>query len=785
MKKATILVILLTTSIIVFSQTQSRIIDEINYEQGLHSLAIRAIFQDHKGFIWISSSWMANYSLHRYDGYRFINYNLNMQPIFNIVEDMRGLLWLSSDNGFYVMNPETEKFTHYVPSHTYSNITVNEILEDKNGILWCASSDGLYKMTPKVKNGKELKDLILKQGIESAFNITVFRLNKSDTTINANIIRDIYEDSRQRIWVGGYPGLFIYNDTLNEFIRVDDDANGKSRLSNAMIHGIVEENPDVFWVHNSEGFTRISNVSSLFKEPFIDKTCLNFKNYSPEFRISTYLHTFLMGNQHKFWFGTPYNGLIKLNIDNKNEAVFEEIYPEIDEPKGNLFESVTCIMKDRTNILWVGHESGRIKKIREVSSLFTPLEELLRNNPPLKYHFNKFLEDNEGNLWVCSWGSGIYKINPEWKVSNYQIMDPAVQNLTGNYAISLLEIEKNIIWIGAASGVWQLNTNTGKSQRLFTQSINNFIYGFLKIEDFIIIDGYNQGFFVYNMKTDRLDHYTADQKNSLGLKSNWITSFDAMKNGEIWISTGNQGLTRLSLNTASGAVNFLPLPESINTNRQTIMEDSKWINKIFEDEKGNLWFGTGKGLINLDIESGWIQRWTQEDGLCSNNIESIEEDKKGNLWLAGADGVSMMEPSTDLIKTFNEHDGLPKVRNMHSISYKNKNGLIYFGGLGGFYSINPDAVQKNDVIPSVVITDFRLFDKSIVVDSTRRAVLTKNISYTQEIILKYNLRMIYHLLFQPWTIMIPSKTGTLIYWKGTGIDGLKQVLITVLPPLPI
>ncbi|MBN2480388.1 MAG: hypothetical protein JXB19_01510 [Bacteroidales bacterium] len=647
------------------------------------------------------------------------------------------------------MNLENEKFIHYVSFNTSESDTINKILEGTDGIIWCGTNNGLYKMEPKVKDGVKLNELIFKEGIESAFDIKLTRLNKTDSA--ANPVLDIFEDGQQRIWVGDYSGLFVYNSEADEFIRMDDDESGNSRIFMQTVSQITEESPDILWVKNSYGFTKISNINAAFSKTAGDKTELDFSQYSPSewfYNLSSgrypsglpysFISEFLMDSRKNIWFGTLINGLIKMNLDQKGSAVYEEIYTETNEYKGNLFEHVSSLMEDRTGLIWAGHESGRITKIREGGIIFTPVSEMLKDNPPYYNSYNKFHEDADGNLWVCNYSSGLYKINPEGKIINYRITEPGVFYSNGNMTVSLLEIDPSIFWIGAYPGIFQLNTGTGESRRLFAQSVNDQIYDFLKIEDCILIRGNIEGFWIYNMKTNELDHYTTDPDDSLGLKSNAITSFDKMKNGEVWIGTRNQGLTRLTLNTTTGEVNFLPLPDAVMINRKIIIEDSRWINKIYEDEKGILWFGTATGLIRLDPGSGEIQKWDQKDGLSNNNIVSIEQDNNGNMWLAGADGISMLDPVTGVIRTFNEHDGLPKVKNMYSISYKDKKGLLYFGGVGGFYSVDPYKLSRNDMIPTIAITDFKLHSKSIQVDSGRKAVLTKNISYTDEINLKYN-----------------------------------------------
>ncbi len=742
-RQAVIALLMFLLYLNVFSQTPNRTINELNYEQGLHpATSLNRMLQDHRGFIWIGGSI---YGLQRYDGYEFVNYDQFKSLILYLDEDSKGLLWLGTNNGFYVMNPENEKFLHYAPitPNKYTSNYVTKVIEDHNGNYWCATINYLFKMESKVKEGEQIKDLIFKNGVDSVFTFTSFSFPRSDSLLWATW--DVFEDSRGYIWAGGAQGLFIFDAWKNKFINIDAINHRKPGMPISTVITILEESPDVIWVRILGELIRISNLTEALSGSIIDIGKFNIRYYSPDFSIDVgwdaFCRTFLMDDQKNFWFGTNFNGLIKMSLDQDAVARYEKVYPEINKPAGGLFSEVRSVIQDHTGLIWASNESGRIRNIREGNISFETLEEKLAGAPPTKYDFTDCHEDERGNLWICTWGSGIYKISREGEIYNYKLTDPAAQDTTGNYIWSILEIEKDIFWIGGQEGVWSLNSRTGKSQKMFSQYINHTnVTDLLRLENNIVISTipglmiYNsenqnlKGFWTYNLENQRIKQYLADQ---------WVTSLNILRSKEIWVGT-NKGLSRLALKGTTGEFVIRPLTDAFADIQQLITLDNWEINKIHKDKAGILWFGTARGLIRLDTNSGNTRKWTQNDGLFNNNVLSIEEDNHGYLWLTGPDGLTRLDTRTFIFKTFNENDGLPKVRHFPKFSYKDKNGLIYFGGLGSFYRFNPDDLHKNNEVPVVVITDLRLFNKTVRVDSARKAVLTKNIAYTTEIDLKHN-----------------------------------------------
>jgi len=99
------------------------------------------------------------------------------------------------------------------------------------------------------------------------------------------------------------------------------------------------------------------------------------------------------------------------------------------------------------------------------------------------------------------------------------------------------------------------------------------------------------------------------------------------------------------------------------------------IRSIFQDSKGNYWFGTNdSGVYYYDGKT--VFQYTIKDGLPNNQIQNIQEDEFGNLWFGtGLFGVCKFDGKT--FTTFTDVE----------ISKQNiiPKSLWFYGGGGVFY----------------------------------------------------------------------------------------------------
>jgi len=83
--------------------------------------------------------------------------------------------------------------------------------------------------------------------------------------------------------------------------------------------------------------------------------------------------------------------------------------------------------------------------------------------------------------------------------------------------------------------------------------------------------------------------------------------------------------------------------ESPQENSSVKLSSNIW--KIYQDKKGNHWFGSNDaGLFRYDGKT--LRQFTEEDGLLENSIRGIQEDHLGNIFVQTVRGVCQLEGQT-------------------------------------------------------------------------------------------------------------------------------------------
>jgi signal transduction histidine kinase/DNA-binding response OmpR family regulator/sugar lactone lactonase YvrE len=306
------------------------------------------------------------------------------------------------------------------------------------------------------------------------------------------------------------------------------------------------------------------------------------------------------------------------------------------------------------------------------------------------------IEDSYGMIWVTSFGSGVYVIDPiknELTHLNQQKDDK--NSLSNNYVHSVYEDKDGIIWIGTGAG------------------------------------GLNK----YNRHSKEFKVYRYDPEDSTTISTSEETAICEDGKGNLWVGTSTGGVNKYlrdedQFEHFEHDVNSM---SSISSNRVVSM---------MKDSKGRLWIGTfGGGLNRWEDESRSFHHYGIKDGFPSNLINTIVEDKFGNIWVSTDKGIARFNPDTKKIKTYDVNDGLQGNEFYQNSGYVNKEtGKIYFGGTSGFNVFNSADMVDNETAAMIVFTDFKIYNKSVPVSTGEddESPLKENILFTKELVIPFS-----------------------------------------------
>ena len=211
------------------------------------------------------------------------------------------------------------------------------------------------------------------------------------------------------------------------------------------------------------------------------------------------------------------------------------------------------------------------------------------------------------------------------------------------------------------------------------------------------------------------------------------------RQGNIWVSTDNEGIIRISGNSKN--IRSLKYKQYCSKNQLFAINDAQ---KCMEDKQGRLWaISNSGGLFLYNKVEDRFEYQNRKIHLPDDQTFSIEGDAFGNIWVALNKALAYItwksQDAEDLrnITYFTSEDGLGEVNFSADASYQ-FGKEIFFGGRTGFFSFTPSPLmgmkhhKKNS---KLIITDLLIDDVPFaMLDSVFKSDISKEMPhYTQEI----------------------------------------------------
>lgn len=158
---------------------------------------------------------------------------------------------------------------------------------------------------------------------------------------------------------------------------------------------------------------------------------------------------------------------------------------------------------------------------------------------------------------------------------------------------------------------------------------------------------------------------------------------------------------------------------------------------IYEDDRGNLWFGTyGNGAVRYDKRDGIFTHFGPDSGLAGNDVLCILQDGNRDIWMSTASGLSVYNQRSGKFRNFYEYDGTGGDQFHEKAGLESRSGKLYFGGNHGVTYFRPEDLSAGNRKVDVILEDFLIMNRSAGIGG-RKDVLDEHISSTRRIILDH------------------------------------------------
>ena len=581
-------------------------------------ISVTHLFESEFGFIWLGT----DQGIYRYDGLSYKPYLLEndslerSRSVSTIYEDANQLIWIGFEDG-QIYHPTYEGGLE--PWMGNQEITINKPVTNiyKRGQeTWIATyGQGLYIQTPD----------------------SLYLIN----TDNGLLADDIYEmvlDSQGTAYLATDRGINIIK--LEEQAIELESVTADDGLPGYVIRTLLPDQSGGFWAGTYDN-------GVFYWNPEQQSIRTPFENW--EYGIVNSLELF---EDQELWIGTERKGLIQYDLKTQSAYNYTEIN---DLGVGRIFD----LHKDKEGNLWVLSNALSVIKSNRKFEFLEKESTTIRN-------IQAIFSDHDNQLWVGT-QEGVYQVSQENGRVQYQRELPQIES----NILSLYEDPYHNLWIGTfGEGIYIYNLDNGAIRQLGTT--DGLVDGSV-----LSIDGYDNKIYVgtlagvtqftINENVIRepdipYNQYNADDK----LNAAFIYKVFVDSKGNVWLGTDSEGINRIQ----NDRLTYFSGSDQVRFNS---------VYSITEDLQGNIWFTTlNEGIFRYDGQE--FERFGTEEGLRNLNISSLITDRQGNILILHPSGIDIMNPQTGQIIYFGEEVGIKSLEPNLNVVCRDRTGDIWIGG---------------------------------------------------------------------------------------------------------
>ncbi|MFD1062267.1 ATP-binding protein [Winogradskyella litorisediminis] len=630
---------------------------------------------------------------------------------YGIESDSIGNIWIASEEGVLKHNSKS-----YVTYNSYRglpsilNNRIKEIFVDSKQRVWIGSEKGV---------GLYNKDF------------DRFDYVQSTSELNPSLVEVIIEDEEKNIWVGAYNGLWKYDNETKKLHRKLEGHNieALASINRKIVFGtskgafifntdrsLDEINADIKNVRSIVNIDDVLFIGTKSGELFkTDLTASSATQIQFNFDLSDAITDIIKDSDNTILLATDGEGIFRLNSEFKKIAHFTE---DPNNPFSISSNGIYDIEYGKEDILWIATYGGGLNYLKSSDAIFENIRHKINNKNSLLANFTRSIaEDNKGNVWFgTKKGISVWnKSTNKWKhITNF-----GNNNDSDDAIVLAMTLRANYMWVGTYNkGLYKIDVDDLKPIRISKNSKADIIekaYAVFKDSNGNIwAGGIEKGLTVFS-KDNQVSTYPIQQ----------IKSITELQNGDI-LAAGRRGVYRInhSKETFGLIENLIP--------DQSFLAYAT-INSVLQLSKNKLVLATnGEGLVFYNLETKEVKKITKENGMPSDVVQGVLLSDSNQIWASTTSGIVNLniKGKDTIINVYDKKDGLASTEYNYGSFYKFKDGTLAFGGVDGVTSFNPKNIKMEGYKPNLVFETFKLSNELIL---PGKEPLNKHINLTDDI----------------------------------------------------
>lgn len=660
-------------------------IRELGVAQGMRYGIVGTLMRDMNNYLWMGT----NAGISRYDGKNFLHFEQRHgMPLFfmrDMLQDRRGTIWMTSafsgvstfdGNAFVHFSEEGGLPSNRIYNHKYS------IGEDAQGNIW---------IRQKWLNDQEwLNDVVRLSPGEKKEEGTITRFNV-DNALFDQTISTLFVDNRGYLWLGAEQGFYLFKPGLEgeveRFFYVK---------CGTPMRPISQDQSGAIWFSRPEGNHRLSLNLETWEERFFSRTSAAtqadtigiLETYSlPSGESSQVLET----GPHDFWFLSREDGLFQYQAN-------KQAYTHFSLEEGLTNRRVEDGLLDEYKTLWLGTFGGGINAYFPGGFRHYNIEQGLMSD-----RVTTITEDKKGYLWFGTEGSHLlHQYDPEKDAFTYWELAEEM------YIVAKL-------FTGPSGRLWGQNRIQPLGYQIDPQTStmtpmqNPYRGGRGGIQ--VLREDQSGGLWT-NMATNtgwQFCYYLpqADQNpliyaSTSSLGERFVLLEDSQ--GDFWLASETIGISRLRLDDQGLASPAYLKGHIRHYGKPVGWQASSLIYMMIEDRYGDIWIARRDGLYRLrkvEEDAVAFKRYGVKDGLSFHDVRSLQEDQHGNIWIGTYKGLSILVRDTTSADprnvfrfgSFTQEDGLKDLSFVQRSIFLDRRNTLWMGTFQGLISLDLNTFQ--------------------------------------------------------------------------------------------